>query len=114
MIDKEELQRRARMTRIPYALSRGQRGLRISTVMIAMDAAAIRASLMFNGQLRKARIMLASHIYEREISSYNELTDAELDVLSVWSESPQAIEQIADWMQKTFGKQLSLIEGQDG
>ena len=72
----------------------------------AIQGAATAAGISYNGQFREARLKLAREVYGRRITSYNDLTDPELDALSQWA-TTQGLE-LKNWLISRYGKQTRL------
>jgi len=62
---------------------------------------------------REIRLALASKVYERKITTYNQLTDAELFAIDRWMRlGDVAVKEMAAWLKKEYGEQLSLFGGE--
>ena len=83
-----------------------QRGYRVGTITQCLEGAAAAAKLDFDSQLRKTRLKLASAIYNREITSYNELKDHELDALYGWVGGHGM--ELKAWLTETYGTQMEF------
>jgi hypothetical protein len=88
------------------SLTRTQRGYRVGMITEYLEGAATAENLEFEGQLRKARLKLASDIYNREITSYNDLKDHELDALYGWAIGHGM--ELRAWLTKTYGTQMTF------
>ena len=93
---------------ILFPLDYGTRGAIIGKVAEALAASAARCHLSFEGRYRHARLLLARDLLHREVLSFNELSDGEMIAISSWVQDTAREEVLDRWLEKTFGKQLTL------
>jgi len=103
---------RLRVMRFPRTvhIESSTRGAYVGRVSKLVEQGADAAGLPIDGG-RAIRLRLASEVYDREIHSYNELSDAELWALFQWARLGKvAIAEMATWLGVNYGEQLSLEE----
>ena len=89
-------------------MTRGAVGYRIGNISDAIKGAATAAGIGYNGDFREARLRLASEVFQKRITSYNDLTNGELDALYYWA-TTQGLE-LKNWLIQNYGKQDSFLE----
>jgi hypothetical protein len=58
--------------------------------------------------VRDIRLALATEIFGRPVTTFNNLQDAELWALDQWMKLKQAAE-LSEWLQATYGEQAPLL-----
>lgn len=111
MIDTKWIREKASQFPKTLWLSPGMRGQTIRRVEDAIGLAALALSLESpRAVLRSLRLHLASHIYGREITTFNDLADAEMWALSHWLFQRKA-EGLEDWLRQHYGETTSMTGG---
>ena len=72
----------------------------------AIQGAATAAGIGYSGQFREARLKLASEVYGRRITSYNDLTHPELAALSEQTTTWGG--ELKTWLIERYGKQTKF------
>lgn len=83
------------------------RGAFIGKVEKVIFKQASKIHLPINNRGRMIRLRLASKLLDREVSSFNDLSDTEL-----WSVEQWAIrypEELRQWLEENYGKQEELL-----
>ncbi|KKL08511.1 hypothetical protein LCGC14_2575130 [marine sediment metagenome] len=84
----------------------GRRGALIGGVTSAIRGAAAAAGIEYRGQFREARLRLASEVYGRRITSYNDLTDGEIVAINKWV-TTRGLE-LKTWLIERYGQQTKF------
>ena len=89
-MDFKEVRDNIQSFRKPWKPAR--RGVLLSSVQGALTRVGVE-----RGELRETRLRLASEIFEREVLSFNDLTDGELDALHGWA---LRVNDLKQWLNK--------------
>ena len=87
------------------ALTRTERGMRIGMIRESIASAASSVGLVVSE--RSCRLVLASEVFGRDITTFNQLSDDELQALSMWAANN--ITDLATWLSESYGRTLELI-----
>jgi len=82
---------------------RYHRGAFIGHIAAVIMEEAAEIGLPINNRGRVIRLELTSELLEREVNSYNELTDTEVWSVQQWALANR--EQVRQWLAKTYGYQ---------
>lgn len=88
----------------------GHRGVMTGMIGLALfeKAASLGIPFQYKTTLqRRMRLDVASHVYDREIRSYNELKYHELWALFQWV--VRGARGAEDWLRQKYGEQLTLL-----
>ncbi|NIV40748.1 MAG: hypothetical protein GWN58_68530 [Anaerolineae bacterium] len=89
-------------------LSRGARGCAVGRVTKAVRTAADQLNLPVSN-VRQIRMELATEIFGREVTTYNELTNKELWGLHRWLQRHDTPNALRDWLKGRYGSQPKLM-----
>ena len=70
----------------------------------AIQGAATAAGIGYDRQFKEARLKLASEVYGKKITSYNDLTDPELAALSQYATTKGR--ELKQWLISKYGEQI--------
>lgn len=96
---------RSKAERDGRTVSRGHRGAMIGNMESYLRGASAAAGLEFGG-FRKARLLLASRVFGRNVTSFNDLSDTELYHLHQWARGHGM--ELKVWMNTEYGTQPKL------
>jgi hypothetical protein len=105
LLDQDFASIRSKADRESRSVSRKYRGFMIGDMEKCLEGASAAAGLEF-GRYRKARLLLASSVFGRNVTSFNDLSDAELYHLHEWA-STHGLE-LKIWMNTEYGTQPKL------
>jgi len=87
-------------------LRKERRGPLVGEMAKAIQGASVAAGVEYNGTFREARLRLASEAFQRKVSTYNELSDAELVELHRWTTTKGL--DLKAWLIRTYGQQTRM------
>lgn len=105
----EQIRSEAAILRDTYGddyLTRGRKGAMIGEISSAIRGAATAAGIGYNSQFREARQRLATEVYGKSVSSYNQLTDGQIAALHQWA-TTQGLE-LKNWLTERYGAQTKF------
>ncbi len=95
-----------------WALTKRIRGIIVWRIDEAVKAGATRIGISFNGDTRKARLALAKVVFLRDVGSYNDLSDDELQALNKHLELVTGKAQLDQWLKDAYGYTVGMFDEQ--
>jgi hypothetical protein len=91
---------------MPDTLPPERRGPMVGAIGQAIRGAATSAGIEYSGQFDEARYKLASDVFQKQVSSYNELSGRELTELHRWATTKGL--DLKKWLIDRYGAQTRM------